>query len=106
MRNVFVVTKEQFELSRKIESKLLELPDMSGILFVSAMVAEVSGDLEPGTQPWQLILLVGCGRNLELTAVEALVWAVVDKDPELHVVKDRVKVSVHRGVARSPARSS
>jgi hypothetical protein len=100
MKNVFVVAKEQFDLARRIENKLLELPEWV-ILFVGASISEV---LTP--EGWGMEVVVGCGRNLELSAVEALVWAVVEKDPELQAVKRHLKVIVYRGVARSPARSS
>lgn len=95
MRNVFIVTPEQNDLARRVESVLVQLPAVSGILFAGASVVEV-------VDGWQLLVVVGCGRNLEMGAVEALVWSVISKDPILSEVKDHMKVVAYRGVTRFP----
>lgn len=92
MRNVFVVTQEQNDLARRLESLLIELPAHSGINFVSASILE----------GWVLSVVVGCGRNLEVGTAEALVWSVISKDSILSEVKDHVKVVAYRGVTRFP----
>jgi hypothetical protein len=101
MKNVFVVSKEQFDLARMVETKLLELAEWA-ILFVGASISEIVSTPEG----WGMTVVVGCSRNLEVGTTEALVWAVISKEPELEAIKDHMKVIVYRGVARSPARSS
>ena len=99
MRNVFIVTREQYDLALRLETLLLELPGESGILFVGAQILE-RPDGSMGVT-WGLSVVVGCSRNLEVGTSEALVWAVVSKDPELEAIRERIKVFVYRGVARS-----
>lgn len=95
MKTIFLVTPEMFDLVMRIETLLLSLPKEGGILFTGASIIE-----GPGLR-WEMQVVVGCARNLEVGTVEALVWAVVSKDPHLLEVRDRVKVLVYRGVARS-----
>jgi len=94
MRNIFFATQEQVDLARRAEDLLFKVPSLGGILFVGATIADADG--------WQLRITVGCNRGMETSTIEALVWSVIAKDPELDAVKDRTKVQVFRGVARSP----
>ena len=96
MRNVFIVTQEQADLARRAESLLVGLPEASGILFASAKIREAAS-----MPRWGMDVVVGCSRNLEVAAVEALVWASLEKDPPLKEVLHLVTVQAYRGVARS-----
>lgn len=106
MRNIFIVSQEQADLARRLESLLIELPKESGVLFAAATIDgqfrhppdERVGPL--GEWKWGISVVVGCARNLEVTIAEALVWAVVSKDPHLEAIRDRILVHVYRGVAR------
>jgi len=96
MRNVFIVTQEQADLARRAEALLVGLPEASGILFASAKIREAASPSQ-----WGMDVVVGCARNLEVAAVEALVWAVLEKDPPLEAIRHLVTVQAYRGVARS-----
>src|SRR5690349_15920374 len=101
MRTIFLATKEQVDLARHLEQVLLGLHPASGILFVGAEVRERHHGDDPPDGTWGLFVTVGCSRSIDRTAVEALVWSIVDRDPELVKVRDHIHAHVYRGVARS-----
>jgi len=96
MKNIFVVTQEQADVARKFERTLLELPKQSGITFVSATVVEDVQNMD-----WSIQLVVGCERRLVEGVVEALVWSTVNRDLGLGPYRDRINLTVYRGVARN-----
>lgn len=90
MRPVFFVKDEEADLARQFEKRLLELPLMSGVLFVGVSV-------EPGEIP-VYCFWVGCHRNFEESVVHSLVQHTFDQEIKAGV---QIKVEAHRGIGRS-----
>lgn len=105
MKPVFYVKKEEADLARTIENKLLALPLGSGILFVGVSVdpTEVSINLKvaPNKPPLYKIW-VGCHRDYEELTIRALVHMILkdEIDKGLHIL-----VEAHRGLGRSYLKS-
>lgn len=93
MRPVFFVKDEEADLARQLEKRLLDLPLVSGILFVGVSVKPARGETPPIYCFW-----VGCHRDFEEEAMVALVRHVFDEDIKAGLL---IKVDVHRGIGRS-----
>ena len=102
MKIIPFVTPEQHDLALYIERVLLSLPEASGILFVACRVqsSNLSNDI------WVTNIAVGCSRNLEISAVKALVLETLRKDQRVSDARGNLLVEVFRGVARSPTKAS
>ncbi len=95
MRTVFLVKQEEVDLARAMESKLIELPLSSGVLFAGVSVEPVTKDRTfPIYHIW-----VGCHRDFAEGLMDPLVRSVLREDIERGAV---VRVEAHRGLSRPP----
>jgi len=92
VKTIFLVKPEEADKAREIETKLLSLPHISGILFVGVAVKPT----EPGKSPLYRIW-VGCVRELEEDLLVTLVHHTLREDIEKGLC---ISVEAHRGVSR------
>lgn len=69
MKNIFIVQPTEAEIARKMEKKLLSLPDASGILFVGVEVQEAPPDF-PGPL---FRIFIGCRRERDASLMHSIV---------------------------------
>lgn len=94
MKTVFLVTEEEADTARRMESKLLKLPLSSGVLFAGVSVVPA----RPGEQPIYRIW-IGCHRSLEEKLIESVVRHTLRDEIQCGII---LKVEAHRGISRAP----
>ncbi len=93
MRSVFFVKESEADTARKLEKRVLDLPLMSGILFVGVSVEPE----QPGKPP-VYCFWIGCHRDFqEQTAVE-LIRHTFNEELKAGM---HIRVEAHRGIGRS-----
>lgn len=99
MTHVFVVSPEEAELARKIEKKLIALPEAAGILFVSTTVLEdpSTSAQEPSFRGVLYRVVVGCQRARD----PSLINMVVRKYLLGEVPDHQLIVESHRGIDKA-----
>jgi hypothetical protein len=93
MRPVFFVKDSEAETARKFEKRILDLPLMSGILFVGVSVEPA----KPGKPP-VYCFWVGCHRDFEESTAVELVKHTLRGELEQGMM---IKIQAHRGIGRS-----
>ncbi len=90
MKDIFIVTPEQDKWAQKAEKTILELPNISNILFVGTRITNEEYN-------WVLHITIGCTRAVEPTAIESLVRLVIDNDQDLAKIKNHIKITTYKG---------
>lgn len=94
MKTVFLVTREEADLARKMEQKLLALPESAGILFVSIEVIQ-----DPFQQSREILfnVFVGCTRERDASLMDVLVRRYLRED----IHEAQLVITSRRGFVRS-----
>lgn len=92
MKTLFLVKQEEGDMARHMETKLLNLPLDSGVLF--AGVSVVPSD---GTHPTIFRVWVGCHRDFDESLMGLVVCHALREEIQQGV---QVKVEAHRGLSR------
>ena len=96
MKTIFMVSREETDLARRVEARLLDLPSSSGILFVGVSVAPATS-----SSPTVYHIWVGCRRDYEEALMDPLVRVTLRDE----LVGVSVVVHTHRGCTRDSSKS-
>jgi hypothetical protein len=96
VKTVFLVQQDEADTARRIEEILLSLPEDSGILFVSASVAQ-----DPLVEEGRKILyrvVVGCSRTMNTDLVVMMARSYLHREFQDN---SQLTFEVYRGTSRS-----
>lgn len=92
MRPVFYVKETEAGFAREMERRLLELPEVSGVLFAGVSVTPETPESPPIYNVW-----IGCSRVFDERMFPSLVQNVFREEIARGL---QVKVEVHAGCSR------